>query len=237
LRLVYDWQNHLVQTASSAGTVQFRSDGDGQLVGEVAPDGSGTDHVGRIYDKALATGQETERYYLGDWQVAQDQAGALHSVASASYLESGGDLYTYQEYGPDGSRRWPFGTSGLLPSPDQFRGQCSWTSFASRPGSSGSSRWTGDCSLGGNPDRDGLGTGALFRHRAAEVAQGGEVAGDAVTGHHHRLHQGGPLGDDPGQRRHRQGVAALLGRLQDDGVSAFGHAVPFTEARAAHQSR
>jgi RHS repeat-associated protein len=49
-------------------------------------------------------------------------------VASASYLESGGDQYTYQEYGPYGGRRWPWGTSGLLPSPYQFQGQdLEWT--------------------------------------------------------------------------------------------------------------
>jgi RHS repeat-associated protein len=69
-------------------------------------------------------------------QVARDQAGALaylysdalHSVASASSLAPGGDAYTYQEYGPYGGRRWPWGTSGLLPSPYQFQGQdLEWT--------------------------------------------------------------------------------------------------------------
>jgi RHS repeat-associated protein len=121
----YDWQNHLTQVNQSGSVTQFAYDGDGTLVHRIDPNGTVTDYVGDIYEKAIPTGTatptETKRYYLGDLLVAINVGGTtsylhqdyLHSTVSSSSA-------TKVEYTPYGLLRT---SSGTLPTDRQFQGQ------------------------------------------------------------------------------------------------------------------
>ena len=78
--LTFDWDNRLTQVDGPGVSLAFTYDGDGKRAKKTDQAGANTLYLGRLWEKNLATAQETQYVYALGSLIAMKKAGVVHYV-------------------------------------------------------------------------------------------------------------------------------------------------------------